>query len=104
MQGVADRFAMPQAGVMAIQAGCDFLMGPWSSWQTRDMIAALKGALASGALTIGRINQSVLRLLTLKLRDGILPHIAVRLKVGPVALAAPVTGGAPLEADLRRAL
>lgn len=107
MDGIANLYSMPQAGVMAIQAGCDFLMGPWSSWQTRDMINALKGALANGALSMARIDQSVLRLLTLKLRDGILPHIGVRLSVGPVALAAPASSlshGEPPVADVRRAL
>ena len=105
MDGIANLYSLPQAGVKAIQAGCDFLMGPWTSWQTRDMINALKAALASGTLSMGRIDQSVLRLLTLKLRTGILPHITMRLAVGPVAQSMPISAhSGSLEADLRRGL
>jgi beta-N-acetylhexosaminidase len=64
---------MPQAGVMAIQAGDDMLLGPWSAGQMSDMISALKTALKNGSLTKARIDQSVRRILTLKMRMGLIP-------------------------------
>ncbi|HEX9058127.1 MAG TPA: glycoside hydrolase family 3 N-terminal domain-containing protein [Ktedonobacterales bacterium] len=85
MEGIKRQFSMPQAGVMAIQAGCDFLMGPWDPDQTRAMIAALKAALASGQISMARIDQSVLRLLKLKLQYGILPPTPPTVGVGPTA-------------------
>lgn len=73
MQGISDKWSMPQAGVMAIQAGDDMLLGPWNYTQMRDMISALKSALKNGSLTKARINQSVRRILTLKMRMGLIP-------------------------------
>ncbi|GAC1448369.1 MAG: hypothetical protein PVSMB4_05360 [Ktedonobacterales bacterium] len=72
MAGVRQLYSLPEAGVLAILAGDDFLMGPWSPEQMRAMIGALKAALASGRLTQARIDQSVRRLLLLKLRFGLL--------------------------------
>lgn len=72
MQGISKTWNMPQAGVMAIQAGCDMLLGPWSPGQMRDMIRALKNALKNGSLTRARIDQSVARILTLKMRMGMI--------------------------------
>jgi beta-N-acetylhexosaminidase len=74
MQGIAKLYSMPEAGVLAIQAGCDFLMGPADPYNMGLMIDALKSALASGQLTIGRIDQSVRRILALKLHFGLLPR------------------------------
>src|SRR5262249_23321601 len=51
MAGITKTWSMPQAGVMAIQAGCDMLLGPWTPAQMRDMFAALKTALNKGYLT-----------------------------------------------------
>lgn len=72
MQGITKTWNMPQAGVMAIQAGCDMLLGPWNVQQMRDMINALKGALKRGTLTKARIDQSVRRILLLKMRMGLI--------------------------------
>ncbi len=102
MDGIAQRFSLPDAGVMAIQAGCDFLMGPWLPWQTQAMIDALKGALASGQLSQARIDQSVLRLLKLKLRFGLLSRMVPTSGSGPTAALSPDGARPTLEADVRR--
>lgn len=73
MQGITKTWSMPQAGVMAIQAGCDMLLGPWNVPQMRDMFSALKSALNRGTLTKARIDQSVRRILVLKMRMGLIP-------------------------------
>jgi beta-N-acetylhexosaminidase len=66
-------YSMPQAGVLAIQAGNDMLEGPWDADQMRAMVDALRTAVQSGQLSKARIDQSVRRILLLKLRFGLLP-------------------------------
>lgn len=73
MDGISKTWSMPQAGVLAIEAGCDMLLGPWNVSQMRAMISALQKALKSGAITKARIDQSVRRILTLKMRMGLIP-------------------------------
>lgn len=73
MQGISNKWGMPQAGVMALQAGCDMLLGPWSASQMRDMINAIKSAMRNGSLSKARIDQSMRRILTLKIRMGLIP-------------------------------
>jgi beta-N-acetylhexosaminidase len=89
MQGIAQHYSQPVAGVMAIEAGCDFLMGPWDPYQTRDMINALKAAISSGQITMERIDQSVLRLLKLKLQYGIISRARLTIGTGITGAAAP---------------
>lgn len=89
MDGIRQHYSLPEAGVLAILAGDDFLMGPWSPGQMRAMIGALKAALASGRLTQARIDQSVLRLLKLKLRFGLLSRWLSVIGSGPTAAVAP---------------
>ncbi|HEX6817041.1 MAG TPA: glycoside hydrolase family 3 N-terminal domain-containing protein [Ktedonobacterales bacterium] len=73
MDGIAQRYSMPEAGVLAILAGNDVLEGPWTPDQMGAMVQALKAALASGRLTKARIDQSVRRILVLKMRMGLIP-------------------------------
>jgi beta-N-acetylhexosaminidase len=89
MDGIAQRFSMAQAGVLAVEAGCDFLMGPWDPPGMRAMIDALKAALADGRITPARIDQSVRRLLELKLRFGILSRATPWLGSGLIGAVPP---------------
>ncbi len=73
MDGIAARYSMPEAGVLAILAGNDMLEGPWTPDQMGAMVQALKNALASGRLTKERIDDSVRRILVLKMRMGLIP-------------------------------
>jgi beta-N-acetylhexosaminidase len=95
MQGVTDRYSMPQAAVLAIEAGDDLLVGAFSTYQVGAMIAALKSALRSGALTKARIDQSVERILILKMRMGILPVPTQVLPVPAVGSMSPKLGSWP---------
>lgn len=72
MGGITDRFSMAEAGVLAIQAGNDMLEGPWNASQMAAMVSALRVAVQSGRLTKARIDESVRRILLLKLRYGLL--------------------------------
>lgn len=72
MQGISDQWSLSQAAVLAIVAGDDIVEGPYTSNQVAGVIAALKGALQQGQLSVERINQSVLRILLLKMQYGLL--------------------------------
>lgn len=60
-------------GVLAIKAGDDMLLGTFNEVTMQAMVDAIKGALQSGDLTEARINQSVERIIRLKIERGLLP-------------------------------
>jgi beta-N-acetylhexosaminidase len=72
MQGISDRWTLSQAAVLSIIAGNDLVEGPYIASQVAGVIAALKQAIQQGELTIDRINQSVERILLMKMRYGII--------------------------------
>jgi beta-N-acetylhexosaminidase len=61
------------AGVLAIKAGCDMLLDGYDLTSSHQMVQTIENAIQSGQLTLARINQSVLRILTLKFERGLLP-------------------------------
>lgn len=73
MQGIAERYSLPQAGVLAVIAGDDLLEGAYDTTSMRQMIDALKAAIDSGQISQARIDLSVQRILALKIRFGLLP-------------------------------
>lgn len=73
MQGIAERYSLPQAGVLAVLAGDDLLEGAYDTTSMQQMIDALKAAIASGQISQARIDQSAERILALKIRFGLLP-------------------------------
>jgi beta-N-acetylhexosaminidase len=72
MQGISDRWSLSQASVLSIIAGDDLIEGPYSGSQVASVVAALKQALQQGKLTMERINQSVERILLMKVQFGII--------------------------------
>lgn len=72
MGGISQRWSLSQAAVLSIVAGDDLVEGPYTLSQVAQVITALKQALSDGQLTIERINQSVQRILLMKLQYGIL--------------------------------
>ena len=64
---------MYTAGVMALQAGCDMLNYSFDLPKSLQMRDTIKAALANGQLTMARINQSVQRILRLKIARGLIP-------------------------------
>ena len=72
MQGISERWTLSQASVLSIIAGDDLVEGPYSANQVANVLAAFKQAIQQGKLTIDRINQSVQRILLMKIQYGII--------------------------------
>src|SRR5438876_8144290 len=72
MQGISDRWTLSQAAVLSIIAGDDLVEGPYSASQVAVVVTALKQAIQQGKLTLDRINQSVQRILLMKVQYGII--------------------------------
>ncbi len=64
---------LPKAAVLAVKAGDDLLEGAFDTPSMSAMVGALKAAINSGQISMGRIDTSVRRILMLKLRFGLLP-------------------------------
>lgn len=72
MHGISERWSLSQAAVLAIEAGNDLVEGPYTTSQVASVLAALKQALHDGKLTEARIDQSVTRILLMKVEQGII--------------------------------
>jgi len=77
MKAISKRYNLPEAAVLSVEAGDDLLEGAYNSYSMSAMLAALKAAISSGSISIDRINQSVLRILELKARFGLIPLVQV---------------------------
>lgn len=69
MAAIADYYSSATTAVKAVSAGVDMLLGPVN---LTDSVNALENAVNNGTLTEERIDQSVARILALKIRRGIL--------------------------------
>ncbi len=69
MQAMTDHYTSGEIAVRAIRAGVDLLLCPADPVEA---VAALEQAVAEGAITEDRIDESVLRILTLKANYGLL--------------------------------
>jgi beta-N-acetylhexosaminidase len=74
MQGISDNWSLSQASVLSIIAGDDLVEGPYSASQVATVVAAFKQAMQEGKLTMERINQSVQRILLMKIQYGIIKY------------------------------
>ncbi|MBV9691475.1 MAG: glycoside hydrolase family 3 [Ktedonobacteraceae bacterium] len=72
MQGIISRWPLSQAAVLSILAGDDLIEGPYTPNQVAEVVAALKRALQQGQLSMQRIDQSVRRILLMKVQYGII--------------------------------
>lgn len=72
MAGISATYSMPQAAVLAIEAGDDLLIGPSTPSEMSAMISALQYAVQSGQISMQRIDQSVQRILLLKIHLGLM--------------------------------
>lgn len=99
MKGISLHYTLPQAAVLAVEAGDDLLEGAYDTYSMRGMIQAIKNAISAGQITMARIDQSVRRILTLKMQFGLIP-----LEDPHLIQDGAVRGGMPLlaEADLPR--
>ncbi len=72
MLGIAKKWSLPQAVVLAIEAGNDMILGVRDSSELAASVAALKQAIANGDLSMARINESVARIIALKIQYHLL--------------------------------
>jgi beta-N-acetylhexosaminidase len=73
MLGIAKKWSLPQAVVLAIEAGNDMILGVRDSYELSASVAALKHAIADGKLSMARINESVARIIALKIQYHLWP-------------------------------
>jgi beta-N-acetylhexosaminidase len=93
MKGISLHYSLGEAAVLSVIAGDDLLEGAWDAYSTREMLGALKAAIAAGRISLARIDQSVRRILLLKQRYGLLPALGTFLRrapVGDVVTLAPI--------------
>jgi beta-N-acetylhexosaminidase len=72
MKGISNHWSLPQAAVLALNAGNDMLLGANGPAQMLDMLNGLKTALQDGQLAQARIDQAVTRIITLKIERKLL--------------------------------
>ena len=79
MAGIYPQWDFPQAVVLAIKAGDDMILGASGVKEMTANFAALKQALRNGTLTKQRIDESVTRILALKMQYHIMPAVPPRV-------------------------
>lgn len=72
MHGISEHWSLSEAAVMAILAGNDLVEGPYTVSQVAAVLEAFHQALQSGRLTEARVDQSVARILLMKVETGII--------------------------------
>jgi len=77
MLGIADKWSLPQAVVLAIEAGNDMILGVRDSTVFADSVAALKQAIANGSLSMEQVDESVARIIALKIQYKLWPSTPV---------------------------
>jgi beta-N-acetylhexosaminidase len=75
MQGIAQRWSLSEAAVLALNAGNDMLLGPSDAAQMVAVLNGLKAALRDGTLSKARIDEAVTRILALKMEYHVLPAV-----------------------------
>lgn len=73
MESIAAYASEGQAAALAVEAGDDLLMGASTPRDVTSMIEGIKQAMAAGAISQQRIDDSVRRILMLKYEMGLLP-------------------------------
>ena len=77
MLGIANKWSLPQAVVLAIEAGNDMILGVRDSSVLSESVAALKQAIANGSLSMEHIDESVARIIALKIQYNLWPSTPV---------------------------
>ncbi|HEY7983104.1 MAG TPA: glycoside hydrolase family 3 N-terminal domain-containing protein, partial [Ktedonobacterales bacterium] len=73
MDAITARWPVPQASVLAIIAGSDIVTAPSYSDLVAKIKDEIKNALQDGRLSRARLDESVRRILTLKIKMGLIP-------------------------------
>ncbi|HEV2239180.1 MAG TPA: glycoside hydrolase family 3 N-terminal domain-containing protein [Ktedonobacterales bacterium] len=87
MDAITARWSVPQASVLAIIAGSDIVTAPSYSDLVSKIKDEIKNALQDGRLTRARIVGSVRRILTLKIKMGLIPLPAAATPTASPAVA-----------------
>lgn len=69
-RAITNEYSSSEASVLAIQAGCDMILLPSD---LEEAVNGIRAAIDSGDIREDRINESVLRILLLKAKYGLLP-------------------------------
>ena len=77
MLGIANKWNVPQAVVLAIEAGNDMILGVRDSSVLIESVTALKQAIANGSLSMERIDESAARIIALKIQYNLWPSTPV---------------------------
>jgi len=72
MGGITAQWTLSQAAVLSIVAGDDLVEGPYTPDQVASVVDALKQAISGGQLSTSRIDQSVQRILLMKMKYGLI--------------------------------
>ncbi len=72
MGGIQQRWSLAQASVLSIAAGNDIVEGAYTANQVASTIQNFKDAIQQGQLTEARVDQSVQRILLMKVQYGII--------------------------------
>lgn len=72
MGGISNTYSLSQAAILAINAGTNLILGPRGLQETQTMLAGIKQAVASGTISMDKINASVQLILQLKLQYKVL--------------------------------
>ncbi len=75
MEGIYQNWSFPEAAVLAIKAGDDMIIGASGVMELTVDFAALKQALKDGTLSKERIDESVTRILALKMQYHLMPAV-----------------------------
>jgi len=75
MTGIAQHWNLDEAGVMALNAGNDMLLGAIGPYQMTSMINALKAALQDGTLSKARVDEAATRIIAMKLQYHLMPDV-----------------------------
>ncbi len=72
MDGIAQKWDLVTASVMALNAGCDMLLGAIGADQVQMVLNGLKHALTNGTLSMSRVDQAATRIIALKFHNHML--------------------------------
>ena len=75
MQGIAQTWTLPEAAVLALNAGNDMLLGPANADQMVAVLNALKAALHNGQLSKARVDEATTRIIALKMEYHLMPAV-----------------------------
>jgi beta-N-acetylhexosaminidase len=106
MAGISDHWSFSTAAALAIEAGSDMIMAPWTPTMIQNIITGLKDAITSGQLTMAQVDTSVRRILATKMLFHLIPsapRAGAGLQAGlPPAGQASARAAAQPSADLPR--